>query len=119
MYLCQQGNLSLCRKSQYIHTNYCVDYLFTNTDDKIISTNLAYNYKKGKSSNAAVNVLSMIVVCNVGYYKNGNDCEMCTGNTIKSTPGDAVDCNGDTLCDGVTEVPDANHTNCGLYSIFF
>ena len=53
-------------------------------------------------------------VCNAGHYKNGNNCEMCTGNTIKSTIGDAADCNADTPCDGVTEVPDANYTNCGL-----
>ena len=38
---------------------------------------------------------------------------MCTGNTNKSTIGDAADCNTDTPCDGVT---DANHTHCGLYT---
>ena len=65
-------------------------------------------------------VVFYISVCNAGHYKNGNDCEMCTRNTIKSTTGDAADCNADKPCDGVTEVSDANHTYCGLYTnIFF
>ena len=57
---------------------------------------------------------ALISVLYVGHHKNGNDCEMCTGNTIKSKIGDASDCSADTPCDGVTEVPDANHTHCGL-----
>ena len=57
-----------------------------------------------------------ISVCNAGLYKNGNDCEICSGNTIKPKTGDAISCNTDTPCDGVTKVPDVSHTNCGLCS---
>ena len=56
----------------------------------------------------------IIVVCNAGYYKTGSSCELCTGNKIKSMTGDAAECNGDTPCDGVTEVPDAGHSACGI-----
>ena len=40
---------------------------------------------------------------------------MCTRNTIKSTIGDAADCNTDTPCDGETEVPDVDHSARGKY----
>ena len=54
-----------------------------------------------------------IVVCNAGHYKNGGECEMCSGNTIKSMTGDATDCNTDAACDGTTKVPNEGHTVCG------
>ena len=38
---------------------------------------------------------------------------MCTGNEIKLTPGDAVDCSADPPCDGVTGFAAANHNHCG------
>ena len=59
-------------------------------------------------------IVRFIVVCNAGYFKTGSSCELCTGNKMKSTPGDATDCDAETPCDGVTEVPDAYQTNCGL-----
>ena len=52
-------------------------------------------------------------VCNAGYYKSGSSCEQCTGNKIKTTAGDATNCDADEPCDGVGEVPNANHTTCG------
>ena len=55
----------------------------------------------------------LISVCNAGYYKNGTDCELCTGNKIKSMTGDATDCNADTACDGITKVPNSVRTTCG------
>ena len=38
---------------------------------------------------------------------------MCTGNEIKSTPGDATNCSADPPCDGITSVPNAEHSACG------
>ena len=40
---------------------------------------------------------------------------MCTGNTIKKTIGNLGKCNIDSPCDGVTMVPNENHTDCGKY----
>ena len=58
-------------------------------------------------------MVSFIVVCNAGYYKAGSSCELCTGNKIKYMTGDAANCNADTACDGITEVPNSGHTTCG------
>ena len=55
----------------------------------------------------------VISVCNAGYYKNGTDCELCTGNKIKSMIGDAADCDDDARCDGITNIPNQSHTTCG------
>ena len=44
---------------------------------------------------------------------------MCTGNEIKSTPGDTTDCTADMPCDGTTNVPNDNHTACGEYFDIF
>ena len=52
------------------------------------------------------------LVCAAGYYRNGN-CMICTGNTIKSTAGDVEHCNDDAHCDGMTTVPNTDHTECG------
>ena len=54
----------------------------------------------------------LISVCNAGYYKTGSSCELCTGNKIKSSKGDAADCDTDTVCDGVSTVPNTDHTAC-------
>ena len=54
-----------------------------------------------------------ISVCNVGHYRNGSRCELCTGNKIKSTPGDATNCSTDAPCDGTTSVPNGEHSACG------
>ena len=51
-----------------------------------------------------------ISVCNAGYYKDGDDCVMCTGNTVKSV-GNDTSC--PTTCDGMTKIPNAGHTACG------
>ena len=37
---------------------------------------------------------------------------MCTGNEIKSTPGDATNCSADGPCDGITSVPNGDHSDC-------
>ena len=54
-----------------------------------------------------------VPVCKAGYYISGSSCTMCTGNEIKSTPGDATDCSADPLCDDATKVPNDDHTACG------
>ena len=45
-------------------------------------------------------------------------CIKCTGNTIKSTAGNAENCEADSACDGMTTVPNENHTACGKSSFF-
>ena len=52
-------------------------------------------------------------VCKAGYFKSGSSCLPCTGNEIKSTPGDTTDCTADPPCDGTTKVPNDDHTACG------
>ena len=56
-------------------------------------------------------------VCNVGLYWTGSACELCAGNEIKSTPGDATNCSADAPCDGVTSVPNDDHSACGEFRI--
>ena len=60
-------------------------------------------------------MISFLVVCNVGFYRwTGRDeCWQCLGYTIKSTIGDAIDCNADTACDGITNVPNKAKSACG------
>ena len=50
-------------------------------------------------------------MCDAGYYKDGNDCVMCTGNTVKLTMDEDTSCS--TTCDGMTMVPNSGHTACG------
>ena len=38
---------------------------------------------------------------------------MCTGNEIKSTPGDATNCSADAQCNGITSVPNTDHSASG------
>ena len=51
----------------------------------------------------------LIVVCNAGYFKNGESCTLCTGNQFKPQAGDAGSCQN---C-GSTTVANAQHTACG------
>ena len=53
--------------------------------------------------------------CGAGFFRNGPLCTMCPGNEIKTMPGDAPDCSADPPCDGVTQEPNDQHTQCGLY----
>ena len=39
---------------------------------------------------------------------------MCTGNTIKTKAGNGANCEVDDPCDGMTTVPNENHTACGI-----
>ena len=48
--------------------------------------------------------------CAAGYYRNGNDCEMCTGLSIKMDAGDDTNCS--TECTGISDIPNTNHTAC-------
>ena len=48
--------------------------------------------------------------CAAGYYRNGDDCEMCTGLSIKMDAGDDTNCS--TECTGISDIPNANHTAC-------
>ena len=50
-------------------------------------------------------------MCGAGYYKDGNDCVMCTGNTVQSTVGNGTSC--PNICDGLTKVPNSGHRACG------
>ena len=56
---------------------------------------------------------TLIPVCKAGHHRGGSSCIMCSGNEIKSTPGDAADCLADPPCDGATKVPKDDHTACG------
>ena len=38
---------------------------------------------------------------------------MCGENTIKTSIGNAKDCDADAPCEGVKMVPNENHTDCG------
>ena len=38
---------------------------------------------------------------------------MCTGNEIKRTEGNSVNCSADIACDGIAAVPNSRHTDCG------
>ena len=58
----------------------------------------------------------IISVCGAGFYISGSVCTMCPGNEIKTMTGDALDCSADPPCDGVTQKPNDQHTECGLYS---
>ena len=50
-------------------------------------------------------------MCGAGYFKDGDDCVMCTGNTVKSTVGNDTSC--PTTCDGIIIVPNSGYTACG------
>ena len=56
-------------------------------------------------------LFKILSVCIPGHYDNGNFCELCTGNKVKATVGNATNC--DEACDGDTEVSNAGHTACG------
>ena len=62
-----------------------------------------------------------LLECEAGYYKTNTTpprCEMCTGNTIKTTVGDAGNCDADQPCDGIKTIPNNNHTACGNFYQF-
>ena len=48
--------------------------------------------------------------CAAGYYRNGDDCEMCTGLSVKMDAGDDTNCS--TECTGISDIPNTNHTAC-------
>ena len=50
-------------------------------------------------------------VCNAGFYKKGGICVLCPDNMIKSSPGDAAEC--DRRCDGDSNIANDEHTACG------
>ena len=56
-------------------------------------------------------MMSFVLVCNIGYYKVGSSCELCSGNKIKSAIGDTHDC--DASCDGMMNIPNVVHISCG------
>ena len=60
--------------------------------------------------------IKFVAVCNAGYYNSSGSCSLCTGNTIKSTSGDATDCNTDAACNGTDNIPNTGHTACGSFS---
>ena len=57
-------------------------------------------------------------MCGAGYFKDGDSCVLCTGNTIKVNVGDATNCDADLPCDGTQTVPNMEHTLCGNF-IFY
>ena len=60
----------------------------------------------------------IIPVCIPGYFCDGSSCTMCTGNTIKTSAGNATNCDADPPCDDVKTVPNVNHTDCGMFVEF-
>ena len=42
---------------------------------------------------------------------------MCPDIKIKSSPGNATNCNDDTACDGKSSIPNVGHTACGKLTI--
>ena len=61
-------------------------------------------------------MFSFLLVCNVGYFMDGDSCTLCTGNTIKLSAGNATVCD---TCDGTTTVPNADRTACGELELSF
>ena len=64
------------------------------------------------------NGLLLFSVCNAGHYRNNGTCVMVTGNYVKKYPGDVSNLQTApshvvSECDGITEVPNDNHTACG------
>ena len=59
------------------------------------------------------------IVCAAGYYRSQGACALCTGNTVKMASGDAVHCDDDDPCDGVTTVANPEHTDCGNGWVLF
>ena len=41
---------------------------------------------------------------------------MCTERKIKKTKGNATDCDDDASCNGVSKVPNTEHTDCGKFN---
>ena len=62
------------------------------------------------------NLFNFLLVCNAGYFQDGNSCSLCTGNTIKTRVGNVTNCDADEPCDGVETVPNEDHTACGRSS---
>ena len=56
--------------------------------------------------------------CNAGYYRISGICLLCPGNKIKTMTGDKSQCDEDTACDGITKIPNHNHTACGRFPCF-
>ncbi len=59
-----------------------------------------------------LNMYKWFSVCSAGHYGSEYSCLICPGNTIKSVVGDAADCNGETPCDGINNIPNSAHTAC-------
>ena len=55
-------------------------------------------------------LLLLSTECAAGYYRNGDDCEMCTGLSVKMDAGDDTNCS--TECTGISDIPNTNHTAC-------
>ena len=55
------------------------------------------------------------LVCNAGHYGMNGSCELCPGNTIKPTVGDAVNCS--STCEEMLTVANSNHTDCGKWNL--
>ena len=54
-------------------------------------------------------------VCIAGYFKTGDSCTMCTGNTIKPLAGNTTSCEG--KCDAGTTEASEDHTTCGEFLV--
>ena len=65
----------------------------------------------------SVLLMTFFVVCHAGHYRIGSQCLLCNGNTIKTTKGNALNCDEDPTCDGVSTVPNENHTTCGGFPL--
>ena len=58
--------------------------------------------------------------CPAGQYKTSAfTCAPCPGNTVKSVADGNNHCNTEAPCDGITQVPNDDHTGCGKPSMHF
>ena len=55
----------------------------------------------------------IILVCNAGHHKNGDNCISCRGNTIKPSVGNDSTC--PETCSGTSDVPNPGYTDCSKW----
>ena len=53
------------------------------------------------------------LVCNAGFYEKSSDCVACPVNGVKNSPGNDTECDIDIMCDGESNVLNAESTACG------
>ena len=90
------------------HTHTCT-YIHTDTQKTTKNTNIKHLWD--------CNFVVLVSVCSAGYYRDGSRCLLCPENNIKTLAGNEPHCDADPLCDGITTVPNENHTACGSLNL--